>query len=115
MIPGDYTLTLFRGRASTWRAQLFQDTAATLPVDLTGCTPVAGISTPAGKIDLACTVVVESAIDATDGWVEISITDEQAADLTGTLYSWTLGIEDSLGDWNPCLQGPVIVKKDDSL
>lgn len=115
MIPGDYTLNLFRGRAVTWRSQLFQDAAATLPVDLTGCTPAAGISTPAGKIELACAVVVEGAIDATDGWVEISITAEQAADLTGTLYSWTLGVEDSLGDWNPCLKGPVNVQIDDSL
>lgn len=115
MEPGDYTLTLFRGRAETWRAQLFQDAAATLPVDLTGCTPEAGISTPAGKLELACTVVEEGAIDATDGWVEISITAGQSADLTGTLYSWTMGITDSQDDWNPCLQGPVNVKKDDSL
>ncbi len=115
MIPGDYTLNLFRGRAETWRAQLFQDAAATEEVDLTGCTPLAGISTPDGKIDLTCAVVVEGAIDATDGWVEISITAEDSALLTGTLYSWTLGITDSLGDWNPCLKGPVMVQKDDSL
>lgn len=115
MIPGDYSLTLFRGRAETWRAQLFQDAAATLPVDLSGCTPSAGISTPDGKIELACAVVVEGAIDATDGWVEIAITAPQSADLTGTLYSWTLGITDSQGDWNPCLKGPVNVQKDDSL
>lgn len=115
MIPGDYTLQLFRGRARTWRAQLFQDAAATQTVDLTGCTPVAGISTPDGKIELACTVVDDAATDPEDGWVEISITDEQAALLTGTLYSWTLGVEDSGGDWNPCLKGPVLVETDDSL
>lgn len=115
MIPGDYTLQLFRGRARTWRAQLFQDAEATQTVDLTGCTPVAGITTPAGKIELACTVVDEEGIDPEDGWVEISITAGQAEDLTGTLYSWTMGIEDSLGDWTPALKGPVLVETDDSL
>lgn len=115
MIPGDYTIQLLRGRAEIIRCQLFQDKAATLPVDLTGCTPAAGISTPAGNVPLDCDVVEEGAIDATDGYVDVTVTAEQAADLTGSFYSWSLGITDSLGDWNPCLQGPVLVNPDPSL
>lgn len=115
MIPGDYTINLFRGRAETIRCQLFQDATATLPVILTGCTPAAGIATPGGNIELACAVVVEDGIDATDGYVDVTITAEQSALLTGTLYRWTMGITDSLDEWNPCLQGPVQVMTDDSL
>jgi hypothetical protein len=114
-IPGDYTLNLFRGRAAKRRAQLFQDADATLPVDLTGCTPAAGITTPDGKLTLACAVVVEDGITAADGWVDITITDEQAALLTGRYYTWTMGVTDSQEDWNPCLKGAVIVQADDSL
>lgn len=115
MIPGDYNLTIYRGRAERWRMQLFQDSPPTRPVDLTGCTPVAGIGRLAGKIDLECTVVVEDGITAEDGWVEVAISAEDSALLTGTLYPWTAGILDSQEDWNPCLQGDVHVLTDDSL
>ena len=115
MIPGDYNLTIYRGRAERWRMQLFQDSPPTLPVILTGCTPVAGITTPDGKIELDCAVVVEDGITAEDGWVEVAITAEDSALLTGTLYPWTAGIIDSQADWNPCLKGSAHVLTDDSL
>jgi hypothetical protein len=116
MNPGNFTLTLFRGRARKWRARLWQDREKTQLVPLDGCTPVAGISLAGGeRIELACSVV-EDEENAPDGrLVEITISAEQAALLTGTYYSWTLGVEDSAGDWNPCLKGPVQVTTDDSL
>jgi hypothetical protein len=41
--PGVYDLTMYRGDSYRWRVALWQDTAATIPVDLTGATVAAEI------------------------------------------------------------------------
>jgi hypothetical protein len=116
MIPGQTTIEIFRGRARTWRAECCQDAAGTQPVNFTGCTAEAAIKLPDGtKIELAAAPVEEEGITLEDGWLEFSITDEDAALLTGTLYPWGCTVIDSLGDANPVLQGNVIVLVDTTL
>lgn len=116
MIAGEYTIEIFRGRGRTWRAQCFQDDAGTQVVDFTGCSAVAAILLPSGdKVALAAAPVEEDGITLQDGWLEFSITDENAALLPGTFYPWGCTVIDSLGDPNPILQGNVIVKTDPSL
>ena len=117
MDAGDYNLEIFRGRARTWWAQLFQDDDGTDPVDLTGCTPVAGIRLADGTtLELAAEVVDEEVdgevIAPTDGWIKVSITAEQSATLAGSYYTWSAGILDTLNDWNPALEGAARVKDD---
>jgi hypothetical protein len=51
MTPGKYDLNLYRGDSYTWQFTLWQDTAATVPVDLAGAEPAAEIrNTSAGTI-----------------------------------------------------------------
>ena len=117
MDAGDYDIEITRGRERTWCAQLFQNSPPTLTVDLTGCTVVAGIKLPDGtKIALAAEVV-DGEVDGEmvtpqDGWIRFSITPEESALLTGTLYPWGAGVIDAQDDWNPALAGSAHVTAD---
>ncbi len=118
MIAGDYTLEVWRGNADTWYGIAYQDAAATQPTNLTGCTGEAAIRPPGGgspQIPLTLEIPDDEDHPAAAGWFKVSITDANAALLTGSFYQWTAVIIDTLGDRNPMLKGPVNVMIDDTL
>lgn len=117
MLAGQQDIIIYRGRAQWWPFQLWMDEDRTQPIDLTGCTPLAGITLASGeKLELAAEVFTGEleGIQFTPekGCIKVSITDEQAALLTGTDYAWMAGVIDTVGDWNPCLEGRAEVRRD---
>jgi hypothetical protein len=57
MMPGAFTLTIYRGDTTAWQFTLWQDVAKTVPLDLTGLQVAAQIRTgtgaePATPLDL---------------------------------------------------------------
>jgi hypothetical protein len=66
MAPGNFNLQIYQGDSYDWQFKLWQDTAMTTPVDLTGVTAKAQIRKGpgiAGPIEMACTVSTPNIVD----------------------------------------------------
>jgi hypothetical protein len=100
------TLYVHRGFPIRAALLMFQDTAATVPADLTGCTFEAVIGRPDGPALVELTV---TATDAANGELLIEAADASTLPLTGTLYGWTLTVTDSEGHPEVITMGPVHV------
>jgi hypothetical protein len=118
IIPGDYDLTLYRGRKQAWRAACCSDDQGNEATPLTGYTAAAAIRPVDGgepRIELSAIVVDDADNSPADGLIEFGISAEDSAQLTGTYYSWTAVVIDSVGQHHPILKGKVHVKIDDTL
>lgn len=68
MKPGVFNLDLYRGDSYTWRAILWNDTAATVPTDLTAASAAAEIrdkSAGTHIVPLTCVITLPNIIDVT--------------------------------------------------
>lgn len=68
MKPGVFNLDLYRGDTYTWRVILWNDTARTVPTDLTGAEAEAEIrdkSAGTNKATLTCVITLPNIIDVT--------------------------------------------------
>lgn len=107
MMPGAYSLAIYRGDSHAWRFVLWQDAAKTEPMDLTGIAVKAEIrDRPAGTIifPIPLMVTLPNIIDAT-----------LAASATAQLPStgrWDLQLTDATGWVSTILAGLVKVTGD---
>ena len=101
MIPGNYQLLIYCGDTSRWQFKLWQDTAKTVPVDLTGVTVKAEIRDKAAGVvlgQLTCAVTMPNIINA-------SITAAASATLKNGV--WDMQLTYASGDVSTVLAGPV--------
>jgi hypothetical protein len=107
MMPGAFSLNIYRGDTHAWRFVLWQDTAKTIPVDLNGMTVKAEIrDRPAGTVIHSIPVLVTqpNIIDAT-------LTAAATAQLPAA-GRWDLQITDAAGWVSTVLAGNVKVVGD---
>jgi hypothetical protein len=104
MMPGAYSLNIYRGDTHAWRFTLWQDAAKTQAVDLTGIAVKAEIrDKPAGTViqAIALNVTLPNIIDAT-------LTAVITAQLPRT-GRWDLQLTDAAGWVSTILAGGVTV------
>lgn len=102
MTPGRMPLSLYRGDTYRWRFSLWQDSARTQPVDLTGATVLAQVRDRAGGTLIAtmsCTITAPNIIDA-------ALSAEDSAKLPGSSV-WDMQVTYAGGDVATVLAGPV--------
>ncbi|HEY1878436.1 MAG TPA: hypothetical protein VGG68_00740 [Caulobacteraceae bacterium] len=107
MIPGAFSLNIYRGDTHAWRFTLWQDDARTVPVDLTNVAVKSEIrDRPAGAViqPLALAVTLPNIIDAT-------LTSALTAQLP-TSGRWDLQLTDVAGWVSTVLAGTVTVLGD---
>jgi len=100
------TLYVYRGFPIRATILMFQDLAAKVPADLTGCTYAAVIGLEGGPALIPLTV---TATDAAKGELLIEADAEPTLQLTGSLYGWTLTVIDADGHPEVIPMGPVHV------
>ena len=107
MMPGAFSLAIYRGDTHAWRFTLWQDAAKTIPVDLNGIAVKAEIrDRPGGSViqALHLTVTMPNIIDAT-------LSSEETAALLAA-GRWDLQLTDAQ-DWvSTVLAGGVTVTGD---
>lgn len=107
MKPARYDLALYRGDTYWWRFALWQDTAQTIPVDLTGVVAAAEIrERPGGtKITpLTATITAPNLIDVT--------LDATACGLLPVKGGWDLQLTYPVGSVRTVVAGSVQVTAD---
>lgn len=105
-MPGNYTLTIYRGDTTRWQFVLWADDAKTIPIDLTGVVVRAQLrSYPDGPVcaALTCTVAIPNFINA------VLPAAESARALSGV---WDLQLQFSSGDVVTALSGSVVITPD---
>jgi hypothetical protein len=108
MMPGTYSLAIYRGDTHAWRFTLWQDTAKTTPVDLTGIAVKAEIrDRPAGTVIQALTLVV-----TLPNIIDASLTGAQTKAMPSTGGRWDLQLTDATGWVSTVLAGSVNVTGD---
>jgi hypothetical protein len=107
MKPGVFNLDLYRGDDYTWRVMLWNNTARTVPTDLTGATAAAEIrDKTAGSriVTLGCTITAPNIIDVTmlsADWAECptsGIWDLQVTSPDGLVRTVLAGTVKTTGD-----------------
>lgn len=107
MKPGVFNLDLYRGDSYAWRVLLWNNTASTVPTDLTGATAAAEIrDKTAGSrvVPLGCTITLPNIIDVTmlpDDWPECpssGIWDLQVTFTGGRIRTVLAGSVKTTGD-----------------
>lgn len=107
MMPGPFSLNIYRGDTHAWRFVLWQDAGRTLPVDLTGIAVKAEIrDRHAGTViqAIALVVTLPNIIDA-------SLTAAETAQLIAS-GAWDLQLTDLNGWVSTILAGSVKVVAD---
>jgi hypothetical protein len=107
MMPGPYSLVLYRGDTAHWRFILWLDTAKTQPADLTGATAKAQIrDKPAGAVivELVCTVELPNVV--------VMDLDAAASSTLPPKGVWDLQMTYASGDIVTILAGSVTVTPD---
>jgi hypothetical protein len=108
MMPGSYSLAIYRGDTYAWRFTLWQDTDRTLAVDLTGIAVKAEIrDRPAGTLIQALTLAV-----TLPNIIDASLTGAQTRQLPSTGGRWDLQLTDPTGWVSTILAGSVVVTGD---
>jgi hypothetical protein len=107
MMPGAYSLNIYRGDTHAWRFVLWQDAEKTIPVDLNGIAVKAEIrDRPAGLVIQALHITV-----TLPNFVDASLTSEETAALPAS-GRWDLQLTDAM-DWvSTVLAGNVKVTGD---
>lgn len=100
------TLDVFRGYPIRELITLYQDTAMTVPVDLTGCTVAGGIGRPGEAPDVTLTCEIT---DVENGEILVTAEGDDTTSLTGSLYPWGVIVTDSLGHPTPIPLGDAAV------
>lgn len=107
-MPGSYTMNLYRGDTYHWKFVVWQDTAMTIPADLTGVTAKSQIrDKPSGAfiVDLVVNVVLPNTITA-----DLAQVDSQR--LLPPACAWDLQLTYPNGDVITILAGAVNVTPD---
>jgi hypothetical protein len=110
MMPGRFTLNLYRGDTYRYRFRLWSDTAQTVAVDLTGASARSEIRDRPGGTLIAlfvCNVVMPNIIDA--------VLDAADCQKLPTNAVWDLQVTYGSGDIATVLRGPVNVTPDVTL
>jgi len=107
MMPGAFSLAIYRGDTHAWRFTLWQDAEKTVPVDLNGIAVKAEIrDRPAGTVIQALTIVVTE-----PNFIDATLTGEQTAMLPAS-GRWDLQLTDAALWVSTILAGPVKVTGD---
>lgn len=108
MFPGIYDLGLYRGDTTRLKFNLWQDTAKTIPTDLTGATATAQIrdrpDSPTVTVTLTCTVTLPNTID-----VVVPASSDTTIHYRGT---WDLQLTYPSGDVQTVVTGAVTASPD---
>lgn len=107
MIPGRYTLNLYRGDTAHWQFTLWSDADRTVPCDLTDVLVKSQIrDKPSGAtiIELACTIELPNIIH-----IDLTATASAMLPLGG---AWDLQLTYPNGDVATVVAGPVKVTPD---
>jgi hypothetical protein len=108
MTPGVYPLALYRGDSYHWQFTLWQDTARTQPVDLTGVTVKSQIrDKPAGSLLLTMTLTV-----TLPNIIAMDLLASDCASLPPSGGNWDLQLTYPNGDVGTILMGPVRITVD---
>ena len=108
MMPGGYSLVIYRGDTHAWRFTLWQDHEKTIPVDLNGIAVKAEIrDRPAGTVIQPLTLAVTQ-----PNIIDASLTATQTGQLQIADGRWDLQLTDLNGWVSTVLAGAVKVTGD---
>lgn len=106
MQPGKYDLNVYRGDSCSWRFTVWQDAAATVPLDLTGVTPAAEVRNgPGGTIYVALPLTI------TSNHVDVVLSAQNSQKLPAKGV-WDLQLTFPNGDVRTIVGGAVTVTAD---
>jgi hypothetical protein len=104
-MPQDYPLYLYRGDSYSWQFVLWLDAGRTQPMDLTGVTVAATISSKYGLVPLLCTTAGNT--------ITVTLSAANSALLTVTTTSaWDLQLTYPSGEVHTIVAGTVFVRAD---
>jgi hypothetical protein len=104
--PGAWALAIYRGDSAAWQVQLWQDSAMTQPVDLTGVIVAAQIrATPDSETAISLTTVV-----TLPNTIGLSLSAADSANVLAGV--WDLELTYPNGTVTTVLAGPVVVTPD---
>jgi|SRR5579864_9847642 len=108
MMPGGYSLVIYRGDTHAWRFLLWQDAAKTIPADLNGIAAKGEIrDRPAGTVIQALTVVITQ-----PNIIDASLTAAETGQIPMASGRWDLQLTDQNGVVSTILAGAVNVTGD---